>query len=48
MGLKNRFLNLRTQTKLMLGFSIVGAIIAVVGLLGVYGLLQVRGKLQTV
>ena len=48
MGLKNMFLNLRTQTKLMLGFSIVGVIIAVVGLLGVYGLLQVRGKLQTV
>ncbi|HZC67669.1 MAG TPA: methyl-accepting chemotaxis protein [Nitrospirales bacterium] len=43
-----KFKNLKTLTKLMVGFSIVGVVIAIVGLLGVFGLQQVREKLRVV
>lgn len=42
------FYNRKTQTKLMLGFSVVGVIIFIVGFLGVLGLFQLRDKLQIV
>jgi len=47
-GLRGWFLNRKTQTKLMLGFSLVGVIIFFVGLVGVLGLLDVRRTLSTV
>ncbi len=47
-ALLDKFKNLKTLTKLMVGFSIVGVVIAIVGLLGVYGLQQVREKLRVV
>jgi twitching motility protein PilJ len=47
-GIQYWFQNLKTQSKLMLGFSTVGVIIAVVGILGVLGLLQLREKLRIV
>ncbi len=46
--LLDRFKNLKTITKLMVGFSIIGVVIAIVGLLGVFGLQQVRQKLRVV
>jgi len=46
--LLNRFKNFKTMTKLMVGFSIIGVVIAIVGLLGVFGLQQVREKLRVV
>jgi twitching motility protein PilJ len=42
------FQNLKTQTKLMLGFTVVGAVIILVGILGVYGLFKVRENLRVV
>lgn len=42
------FQNLKTQTKLMLGFAVVGAVIILVGILGVYGLFKVRENLRVV
>src|SRR5437899_11340074 len=47
-GLWGWFLNRKTQTKLMLGFSLVSVIILIVAIVGVYGLLEVRQALQTV
>jgi twitching motility protein PilJ len=47
-GLRGWFLNRKTQTKLMLGFSLVSVIILLVALVGVYGLLEVRQALETV
>jgi twitching motility protein PilJ len=47
-GLLAWFSNRKMQTKLMLGFSTVGIIIFVVGLVGVVGLLDVRHALRTV
>ena len=47
-GLRGWFLNRKTQTKLMLGFSLVGVIIFAVGVVGVLGLLEVRRTLSTV
>ncbi len=41
------FNNLKTLPKLILGFSIVGAIMIVVGIIGLYGLQQLRGELRT-
>ena len=46
--LLDRFKNLKTLTKLMVGFSIIGVVIAIVGFLGVFGLQQVREKLRVV
>ncbi len=46
--LLDRFKNFKTMTKLMVGFSIIGVVIAIVGLLGVFGLQQVREKLRVV
>jgi twitching motility protein PilJ len=40
------FQNRRMQTKLMLGFSLVGVIIGIVGALGVYGLFEVGKSLR--
>lgn len=40
------FQNRKMQTKLMLGFSLVGVIIGIVGCLGVYGLFQVGQSLR--
>lgn len=42
------FKNLRTLTKLMLGFAAVGVIIVAVGLVGVRGLQQVREQLRII
>ncbi len=42
------FKNLKTMTKVMLGFAAVGVIIIVVGLVGVLGLQQVRNQLRIV
>ena len=47
-GLRGWFLNRKTQTKLMLGFSLVSVIILIVAVVGVYGLLEVRQALDTV
>src|SRR5437762_14121133 len=47
-GLRGWFLNRKTQTKLMLGFSLVSVIILIVAVVGVYGLLEVRQTLDTV
>ncbi|MBI4401869.1 MAG: HAMP domain-containing protein [Nitrospirae bacterium] len=47
-GFKNWFKNLRTLTKLMLGFTAVGVIIIAVGLVGMLGLQQVREQLRIV
>src|SRR5207253_9699280 len=47
-GLRGWFLNRKTQTKLMLGFSLVSVIILLVAVVGVYGLLEVRQALDTV
>ena len=46
--LLDRFKNLKTLTKLMAGFSVIGVVIAIVGFLGVFGLQQVREKLRVV
>ena len=46
--LHNWFSNLKTQTKLMTGFAVVGVIIFIVGFLGVLGLLRLRDNLRTV
>jgi twitching motility protein PilJ len=46
--LRGWFLNRKMQTKLMLGFSLVGVIIFIVGLVGIIGLLDVRHTLSTV
>lgn len=46
--LKQWFKNLKTLTKLMLGFSAVGVIIVAVGLVGVLGLQQLREQLRIV
>ncbi len=46
--LLDRFKNFKTMTKLMVGFSIIGVVIAIVGFLGVFGLQQVREKLRVV
>ena len=40
------FQNRKMQTKLMLGFSLVGVIIGIVGALGVYGLFEVGKSLR--
>lgn len=42
------FNNLKTLPKLVLGFSSVGAIMIVVGIIGLYGLQQLRGELRTI
>lgn len=47
-GLRGWYLNRKTHTKLMLGFSLVGVIIAIVGVIGINGLLEVRDSLRTV
>ena len=47
-GLRGWFQNLKTQSKLMLGFTVLGVIIAVVAFVGVRGLLLVRENLQIV
>ena len=44
----DRFLNLKTLTKLLVGIILVAMVIAVVGYLGVTGLTQLRDKLQVV
>ncbi len=42
------FNDLKTLPKLILGFSSVGAIMIVVGIIGLYGLQQLRGELRTI
>ncbi len=46
--LQNRFRDLKTVTKLMMGFAAVGVIIVAVGLVGVLGLQTVREQLRIV
>ncbi len=46
--LQNRFRDLKTVTKLMMGFAAVGVIIIAVGLVGVLGLQTVREQLRIV
>jgi twitching motility protein PilJ len=47
-GLRLWFQNLKTQTKLMFGFSVVGVIIIIVGVLGVVGLLKLSDTLRII
>ncbi|WP_447974017.1 HAMP domain-containing methyl-accepting chemotaxis protein [Nitrospira sp. Kam-Ns4a] len=47
-GFRQRFRDLKTQTKLMLGFAAVGAIIVAVGYVGVLGLRDLGKQLQSV
>ena len=42
------FNNLKTQTKLLVGFAVVGFIVLLVGMLGIVGLLRLGNALQTV
>lgn len=46
--LRTWFLDLKTATKIILGFAVVGAIIIAVGIVGLLGLQQLRGQLQIV
>src|SRR6266581_776889 len=42
------FNDLKTQTKLLVGFAVVGFIVLLVGMLGIVGLLRLGNALQTV
>jgi len=42
------FNNLKTQTKLLVGFAVIGFIVLLVGLLGIVGLVRLGNSLQTV
>ncbi len=48
LNLGTGFKNLKTMTKVMLGFAAVGIIIVIVGLVGVLGLQEVRNQLRIV
>jgi twitching motility protein PilJ len=48
LGFHTWFRNLKTATKIILGFAVVGAIIIAVGIVGLLGLQQLRGQLQIV
>jgi twitching motility protein PilJ len=48
LGIHTWFRNLKTATKIILGFAVVGAIIIAVGIVGLLGLQQLRSQLQIV
>lgn len=47
-NVRQRFMDLKTLTKLLVGIMLVAIVIAAVGYLGVVGLQQLKGTLQTV